>query len=78
MIVSSVVPVLCPYLCLTVETHNGTTVFPVGPVAVFISPENPPLVLCAIVCVRRPVKWVRCAFASLTVHSVGFSINRLV
>ena len=41
MIVSSVVAVLCPCLCLTVETHNGTTVFPVGPVAVFISPVKP-------------------------------------
>ena len=41
MIVSSVIPVLCPYLCFTVETHNGTTVFPVGPVAVSISPVNP-------------------------------------
>ena len=38
---SAVVPVLCPYLSLTVETHNGTTVFPVGSVSVPTSPVKP-------------------------------------
>ena len=45
-------------------------VFPVGSVSVPISPVKPPWVLCAIACVRRSVKWVRCAFASVTVLSV--------
>ena len=46
MIVSCVVPVLCPYLCFTVETHNGTTVFPVGSVSVPISPVKYLGILC--------------------------------
>ena len=52
--------------------------FPVGTMSIPINPVESKGVLCAIVCVRRSVKWVRCAFASVTVRSVGFPVNRLV